>query len=43
VGAKKTLQKELDEASTAIMDKIMQEEAGFWHLGTGNKSSRPSL
>ncbi len=43
VGAKKTLQKELDEARTAIMDKIMQEEAGFWHLGTGNNSSRSSL
>jgi len=35
VGAKKTLQKELDEAKTAIMDKIMQEEAASWHLGTG--------
>ena len=39
VGAKKTLQNELDEARTAIMDKIMREEAGSWHLGTG----RPSL
>jgi DNA-binding GntR family transcriptional regulator len=34
-GAKKTLQKELEEARTAIMEKIMQEEAGSWHLGTG--------
>ena len=39
VGAKKTLQKELDESRIAIMDKIMQEEAGSWHLGAGNKSS----
>ena len=37
-GAKKTLQKELDEARTAIMDKIMQEEAGAWHMGTANRS-----
>ncbi|RLC20371.1 MAG: hypothetical protein DRH93_13790 [Deltaproteobacteria bacterium] len=35
VGAKKTLQEELDEAKTAIMDKIMQEEATSWHLGMG--------
>jgi len=35
VGAKKTLQKELDGAKTAIMEKIMQEEAASWHLGTG--------
>ncbi|MCP4670940.1 MAG: GntR family transcriptional regulator [Desulfobacula sp.] len=35
VGAKKTLQKELDEGRTAIMEKIMQEEAASWHLGTG--------
>lgn len=33
VGAKRALQKELDEARTSIMDKIMQEEAGSWHLG----------
>ncbi|MCD4719536.1 MAG: GntR family transcriptional regulator [Desulfobacula sp.] len=33
-GAKKTLLKELDEARTAIMEKIMQEEAASWHLGT---------
>lgn len=37
-GAKKTLQKELDEARTAIMDKIMQEEAASWHMGTANKT-----
>lgn len=37
-GAKKTLQKELDEARSAIMEKIMQEEAESWHLGTGKKS-----
>jgi len=35
-GAKKTLQKELDEAKMVIMDKIMREEAASWHLGTGN-------
>jgi len=35
VGAKKTLQNELDEAKTAIMEKIMQEEAASWHLGAG--------
>jgi DNA-binding GntR family transcriptional regulator len=38
-GAKKTLQKELDTARTAIMDKIMQEEAGSWHLGAGSGPS----
>ncbi|MCP4721676.1 MAG: GntR family transcriptional regulator [Desulfobacteraceae bacterium] len=38
VGAKKAIQKELDEARTRIMDKIMQEEAGSWHLGMGNSS-----
>lgn len=37
-GAKKTLQQELDEAKTAIMDKIMQEEAGSWHMGAANTS-----
>jgi len=35
VGAKAALQNELDEARTAIMEKIMQEEAASWHLGTG--------
>jgi DNA-binding GntR family transcriptional regulator len=35
-GARKTLQKELDEAGKALMDKIIQEEAGSWHLGTGS-------
>jgi DNA-binding GntR family transcriptional regulator len=37
-GAVKTLLQELEEARTAIMDKIMQEEAGSWHMGTGKKS-----
>lgn len=37
-GAKKTLQKELDEAKTAIMNKIMQEEADSWHMGTAGKT-----
>jgi DNA-binding GntR family transcriptional regulator len=36
-GAKKTLQKELDEARGRIMDKIMEEEAGSWHLGMGTR------
>ncbi|MCP4020492.1 MAG: GntR family transcriptional regulator [Desulfobacteraceae bacterium] len=35
-GAKRTLKKEMDEARTAIMDRIMREEAGSWHLGAGN-------
>jgi GntR family transcriptional regulator, rspAB operon transcriptional repressor len=35
VGAKKILQNELDGARTAIMEKIMQEEAASWHLGMG--------
>jgi len=35
VGAKKTLNKELNESKTAIMEKIIQEEAGSWHLGAG--------
>jgi len=35
-GARETLQKELDEAGKALMDKIIQEEAGSWHLGTGS-------
>jgi DNA-binding GntR family transcriptional regulator len=37
-GAVKTLLQELEEARTAIMDKIMQEEAGSWHMGTGKRS-----
>ncbi len=39
-GARKTLQKELEEARIRIMDKIMQEEAGSWHLGIGSPESR---
>lgn len=34
-GAKKTLEKELNEGKTVIMDRIMQEEAGSWHMGAG--------
>lgn len=37
-GAKKALQKELNNGRDVIMDRIMQEEAGSWHLGTGGKS-----
>ncbi len=33
-GARKALKKELDQAKTAIMERIMEEEAGSWHLGT---------
>lgn len=39
-GAKTTLKKEIEQARTAIMDKIMQEEAGSWHLGTVNESTQ---
>ncbi len=35
-GAKKTLKKELDQAKVAIMERIMEEESGSWHLGTVN-------
>ncbi len=35
VGAKKTLQKELKSGKTIVMDRIIQEEAGSWHIGTG--------
>jgi DNA-binding GntR family transcriptional regulator len=38
-GAKKTLQKELEEARTLIMERIMQEEAGSWHLGAGKSDT----
>jgi len=34
-GAKKTLQKELISGKAIVMDRIMQEEAGSWHIGTG--------
>jgi len=34
-GAKQMLIKELHETKIAIMDRIMQEEASFWHLGGG--------
>ncbi|MCF6248307.1 MAG: GntR family transcriptional regulator [Desulfobacula sp.] len=33
-GAKKTLQKELISGKTIVIDRIMQEEGGSWHLGT---------
>ncbi|OGR12330.1 MAG: hypothetical protein A2097_10315 [Desulfobacula sp. GWF2_41_7] len=39
-GAKKTLKKELDEGRTVIMDRIMREEAGSWHLGAASGSTR---
>lgn len=35
-GAKLMLMKELHETKLAIMDRIMDEEAAFWHLGGGN-------
>ncbi|MEN8212525.1 MAG: GntR family transcriptional regulator [Thermodesulfobacteriota bacterium] len=34
--AKTALQEELDQGRTAIMDKIMQEEASSWHMGTNS-------
>lgn len=34
-GAKKTLHKELEEGRTAILAKVMHEEAASWHLGAG--------
>ena len=37
-GAKKTLLKELNNGRDVIMDRIMQEEAESWHLGTGGKT-----
>jgi GntR family transcriptional regulator, rspAB operon transcriptional repressor len=36
VKAKTALQKELDEARSAILDKIMKEEAASWHVGANN-------
>lgn len=36
-GAKKTLLKELISGKKVIMDRIIQEEAESWHLGTGGK------
>ncbi|MBF0469062.1 MAG: GntR family transcriptional regulator [Desulfamplus sp.] len=34
-GAKLLLIKELQETRIAIMERVMQEEAAFWHLGGG--------
>jgi DNA-binding GntR family transcriptional regulator len=36
-GAKKTLQRELSNGKNVMIERIMQEEAGSWHLGTGGK------
>lgn len=36
-GAKKTLKKELITGKTVMIERIMQEEAESWHLGTGGK------
>lgn len=38
-GARKTLEKELDEGKAVIMDRIMQEEASSWHMGTAAAES----
>lgn len=35
-GALKTMQKELEHGRTLIMDRIMQEEASYWHLGAAS-------
>lgn len=37
-GAKKALKKELISGRNIIMERIIQEEASSWHLGTGGKS-----
>jgi hypothetical protein len=34
-GAKKAILEEVRDSRRAIMDRIMQEEAPFWHVGTG--------
>lgn len=35
-GARKAIVEEVRNSRKAIMDKIMQEEAGHWHVGTGS-------
>lgn len=35
-GGKKSLLKELTHTRYAVMERIMQEEAAFWHVGGGN-------
>ncbi|SLM28586.1 Transcriptional regulator [Desulfamplus magnetovallimortis] len=35
-GAKKALMQELTETRIAIMERVMHEEAAFWHLGGGS-------
>jgi DNA-binding GntR family transcriptional regulator len=34
-GARKAILEEVEESRRAIMDRIMQEEAAYWHVGTG--------
>jgi DNA-binding GntR family transcriptional regulator len=35
-GARKAILDEVEESRRAIMDRIMQEEAAFWHVGAGS-------
>lgn len=39
-GALKAMQKELEHGKNLIMDRIMQEEASYWHLGTSRPGNR---
>lgn len=34
-GARKAILEEVEESRRAIMDRIMQEEAAYWHVGSG--------
>ncbi|WP_027362803.1 GntR family transcriptional regulator [Desulfospira joergensenii] len=37
-GAQKAMKKEIDDGRKLIMDRIMQEEANYWHLGATGSS-----
>jgi DNA-binding GntR family transcriptional regulator len=39
-GAKTAILDEVRESRLAIMDRIMQEEAAYWHVGTGREAVR---
>ena len=36
-GAQKAMKKEIDDGRKLMMDRIMQEEANYWHLGATGK------
>lgn len=38
-GARQALSEEMKNTRLAIMERIMQEEAAFWHLGSGDSES----